>query len=481
MTLPVIAVCNGGNSTPRSTYSTAPASSWTAGGNLPTFNNGSGGAWSAGAYSPTLNLFVAGNNSGDFSGNLTALAYSTDGTAWTAVTQANLDGGTTGWTVEDICWATALNLFVAVCSAGPTTTKRILTSPDGVVWTGRVLPDASKTMNGVCWSNDLSLLVAVGNSNAIYTSTDGITWTIASSLPGTSKNWYKVVWGGNGTGGGDQHFACIANNAGGSNDFCYSTAGTSWSQLSLAGGPGYSWVHIAYSPDLNYYAVVGGNTGVVVYGQAASSGASWTLKNSGIGSTPFQGICWSKDLSTFVGVGNTRDSLTSANGTTWALNSTVLAASQSFNKVIAGLTTTVTETGTANMTMPAFTQALAGISGAQGDVAMTMVLFSMDLAGSVLRADIGMVMPLFSMDAEGVVEQSVIDMVMPLFSMSASGVVEKADIGMVMQKFTQALAGMSGPYGIIDQTMPLFGQTAYGEQLANPGNPAFYSWWFLGP
>lgn len=431
--LPVIAVANGGNNTPRSSLSTAPTTTWSAGGNMPVFNSGSGGAWTKPAYSPSLGMYVAGNNSGDFSGNLTALAYSSNnGVTWNSVTQANIDGGTVGWLVEDICWSNTLNLFVAVCSGGPTTTKRVLTSANGTSWTGQVLPDASKTLMGVAWSKELGLLVAVGSSNAIYHSANGSTWTLASGLPGTSKNWIKIAWGGDGAGAGVQKFVAIAIGAGGSNDECYSADGSSWTQQTVGPGSGYSWVDIGYSTDQDRFVVVGG----VLNYTTAGSVTAWTQVST---ANPFQGICWSHDLSTWVGVSASTTVLTSANGTTWVTN-TNEQASQNWNKIVAGLTTTVTETADIAQVLLGIAQALDAISGPYASIAQTLPGFITDISGA---------------DEFIVIAQTLLG---PIHAMDVT----------------------SGEYGTIGQTFfPLSHQLA-GEQLADPGNPAFYSWWFLG-
>ena len=78
--------------------------------------------------------------------------------------------------------------FVAVGNSGA-----ILTSPDGVSWTVRH-PGIGDHLRGVTYGN--GTFVVVGNSGAILTSPDGVSWTVQGS--GTWNVLYAVTYG-NGT------------------------------------------------------------------------------------------------------------------------------------------------------------------------------------------------------------------------------------------------------------------------------------------
>jgi hypothetical protein len=302
MATPLVAVAWGGADNPRGAWSSDDAASWTTV-NLPTFANGSGSSWSGLAYSPKLGMFVAIASGGD--NNFNNVARSTDnGHSWTGTAVPN----TNSWTMNGICWAGVLGLFVIVTSAGPTTSTRILTSPDGINWTARLLPATGVALNSVCWSSDLGLLVAVGDNNAVFTSPDGINWSQAAA-PAASKNWRSIVWAG----GNSQKFCMIAGNAGGSNDYAYCSDPTTqaWSQKSLTGSA-YDWQSIAYSPGLDMLMVVGGNTGVIA---RSTDGINYTQLASGLGGTRFDHACWS-DAGKWIVIGaNTL--YTSANGVAW--------------------------------------------------------------------------------------------------------------------------------------------------------------------
>lgn len=436
MTGTVIALSSGTAGTPNAhnNTSTAPATSWAAGGNLPFNSNGTGAGWNSIAYSPSLGMFVACNNV--VGNNNNTIAYSTNaGTSWTGVTAANIDGGSASWTISAICWSPSLGMFCAVSGAGPTTTKRILTSTNGTTWTAQVLPDASIVLNDVCWSKDLSLFVAVGNTNAIYHSADGVTWTKATGLPGTSQSWTGCCWAGNGSGGGPQIFVICSSSAGTTNNFAWSADGITWTQVS--GGGTRTPAKIAYSPALGYIAGIGGNTGFVIYSNTPKT--SWSQINSGIGSTNFTGICWSPDLAIFVAVGNTTSALTSTNGTTWTLSGAIMSASYPFNSV-AG-TDTSAPNGTVSMAFAKPAIAVSGYHGVTGTITMSM--------GNRLAFSI-------PGDAEG------------------------GGVTMHFPKPSFSVAGYSGVYGSVGLHMagPKF--TVLGKALGAPGNLSYYSWWFLG-
>ena len=302
MATPLVALAWGGADNPRGAWSADDAASWSSV-NLPTYANGSGASWSDLAYSPTLGMFVAIAAGGDNNNN--AVARSIDnGHSWTGTAVPN----TNSWTMNGICWAGTLGLFVIVTSAGPTASARVLTSPDGINWTARSLAVTGVALNSVCWSSDLGLLVAVGDNNAVYTSPDGINWSQAAA-PATTKNWRFVVWAG----GGSQKFCMIAGNASGSNDYAYCSDPTTqaWSQKSLTGSA-YDWQSIAYSPGLAMLMVVGGNTGVIA---RSTDGVNYTQLASGLGGTRFDHACWS-DSGLWLVIG-TNTLYTSANGVAW--------------------------------------------------------------------------------------------------------------------------------------------------------------------
>jgi hypothetical protein len=121
-------------------------------------------------------------------------AVTWDGTQYVAVgwgvTLTSADGSTwshslTGVVLEDLVYASSLNLYVAVGAGGT-----ILTSPNGTVWTDRSLGDLWVMFNKVVWTG--TRFVAVGDQAEMFTSPDGINWTQRSS----GYDLYGVIWDG---------------------------------------------------------------------------------------------------------------------------------------------------------------------------------------------------------------------------------------------------------------------------------------------
>lgn len=91
---------------------------------------------------------------------------SSDGVSWAPVVINGI--------FEDVVWADALNLFVAVDTNG-----RILTSPDGMAWTERTDLDQFFSLDTIFW--DGTQLIAGGDYGEIVTSSDGISWVTRAS------------------------------------------------------------------------------------------------------------------------------------------------------------------------------------------------------------------------------------------------------------------------------------------------------------
>lgn len=137
--------------------------------------------WSAVAYGG--GRFVALGASG-------VSAYSLDGIIWVA-------GGATG--IFSARWAIAYGngIFVAVYSSASNSIA--VSSPDGVTWTQRALPQ-SATWSAIKFGN--GVFVAVGTSNTQPAiSSDGINWTLSQNSMGGGKNisfasgWFVVFQG----------------------------------------------------------------------------------------------------------------------------------------------------------------------------------------------------------------------------------------------------------------------------------------------
>lgn len=270
-----------------------------------TFNNGFGINFpqTAIAYAPQITtLVMIGTGSVAANPTLGPVMYSTNYGQTYTFTGTGLLGH--DWAV---CWAASLSKFIAVSDNG-----LFSTSSDGITWSAPSATGAAG-FSAIAWSPELSKAVAVGSSNVIWTY-NGTTWAVATSLPGTSKNWTAICWAGDGIGGGQQKFCVTTNSGGGANDFVYSSDGNTWSQRNLSGFA-YAWANIAYSKTLNMVCVNGGNTGVLCHSTDVTTG--FTQIATGIGASPFSGICWSNLLTKWI-MTNGSELYTSPDGTTWS-------------------------------------------------------------------------------------------------------------------------------------------------------------------
>jgi subtilisin family serine protease len=135
--------------------------------------------------------------------------------------------------------------------------------------------------------------VTVGADGAIFSSSDGVTWTQRS--PGTSKHLFRVVYG-------NSRFVAV----GASGTILTSTGGTSWT--SADSGTGTALRGVGFG---NNTYIAAGYNGTIV---SSSDGLNWSKLNSGT-TEKLQGISFGNN--TFVAVGNGGIIFRSTNGTTW--------------------------------------------------------------------------------------------------------------------------------------------------------------------
>jgi hypothetical protein len=252
-------------------------STFTASGLTPHFPNGTPQGWGGLAFSPTLGSgygrFVAVGQNGD-SGNIGVMTSDDAGQSWTGRVCA--DGGNQ-W--NGICWSPELNLFVAVASTG---TNRVITSPDGIVWTGRTAAEANP-WNDVAWSPTLGLFCAVATSGThqVMTSPDGVMWTPQVHA---NNGLSSICWDG-----ANARFVSVSSANGG--QFQWSSDAITWANVSVSSLI-YSWWRIRTDGAGNLLAV-GGNSGQVAI-NAPNSLTSWT-RTDGVGgiTSGMRGCCWS--------------------------------------------------------------------------------------------------------------------------------------------------------------------------------------------
>jgi hypothetical protein len=160
-----------------SMYSSDGGITWTASTGVPV------GTWRAVSWSPKLNLFVAVGSISTFN-----IMTSPDGIAWTGYVPAGFD--TRDW--QCIGWVKQLEIFVAVSPSG-TAGNRVATSVDGTTWVLQTTP-IDNQWNCGAYSPELGLFVVIAltGTNRVMTSPDAITWTLGAVI--NSNDYRDVIW-----------------------------------------------------------------------------------------------------------------------------------------------------------------------------------------------------------------------------------------------------------------------------------------------
>ena len=249
------------------------------------------------------------------------LAYSFDGIVWTAVPNftSNIMGNLPSGVCRGIAWSPTLNMWVAVGLGSGTPTNgtfQLAYSYDGINWVGvSSVTFAGNIGSCVIWGKD-RFIAGGGNTttgNKIYYSTNGKTWTVATSVFNTGYNGIAY----NGT-----MYVAVGQNA--LNGVAYSYDGINWTLGATAifasnGATGA----VAWSPPLNRW-VAGGNgaTNSIYY---STDGINWTGSTGGpvAGPVAIYSVTWSGNR--FVAGGGTPVSLqqyTSTDGINWSVNPT---------------------------------------------------------------------------------------------------------------------------------------------------------------
>lgn len=244
------------------------------------------GSWTAIAWSPSLRLFVLLPRTA--TGTRSVLT-SEDGITWEPTVNAILQ--TAVW--EECIWVEELSLFVAVSSTSNVNGKRVVTSPDGKVWSEQTM-SVTKAWRSICWSTSLRLLVAVANdasgTNCIMTSPDAVTWTTRTAPE--ASTWKAIIWVEELT-----KFVAVAET--GTYQVMYSTNGLTWTGVVIS-GDARTWRSLAWSPSLTRLVAVAddGLTPRVIY---SSNATSWTDG----GTVPYyewMKIIWSAEMGLFIAI-----------------------------------------------------------------------------------------------------------------------------------------------------------------------------------
>jgi hypothetical protein len=180
-------------------------------------------------------------------GNASTIRSSTDGITWTTRTSpvssnyTALDfgdgifvagGGAIANSTDGITWATSVTgqsvldivygeKWVAVGSS-----NYLATSTNGISWTSRTGPFPTTSIHRVAYGNNI--YVCVGDTGQVATSTDGITWDNRSTQAGFGTSGIDILMFGNGV------FMACSGAGSGNNGLKTSTDGINWETITTA-------------------------------------------------------------------------------------------------------------------------------------------------------------------------------------------------------------------------------------------------------
>jgi len=255
-------------------------------------------------------------NEGKFIGNLfiavglNVIARSTNGITWTIS-----DTSTGSW--QNVTWVQALSLYIAVGNS-----NKIITSPDGITWTQRTGPNALIDWKDIAWSPSLSLLSIIGSTgvNSAGWSTDGINWN--SGVNSFSTTYNSIVWD-------STNSIFIAAGAIGSYSFAISKNGIKWTGKTALSTGSESIDRavncLAHSPSLGI--VVSGDatdlTNRVAFSRVFELGNQDTVENS---FDTFWDVIWSNSFGRYCAfkktntIANETQQYFSMDGYTWTVD-----------------------------------------------------------------------------------------------------------------------------------------------------------------
>ena len=212
--------------------------------------------------------FVAVGNRRDGDRTVGVIVHSTDGATWTVA--SGVDGFDS---LSGVAWGGGR--FVAVGSITETDPSGgyglisgvVLRSTDGLTWTSASVVDGTTSLARVTWGG--GRFVAVGSRRdgdrsvaVIVHSTDGATWTAASGVDGFD-NLSGVAWGGG-------RFVAFRSNIGLDDDrrhFLHSTDGATWTAASPMNGAAWE------AGNVNISGVTYDGTRFVAVGDSGGAGS----------------------------------------------------------------------------------------------------------------------------------------------------------------------------------------------------------------
>ena len=266
------------------------------------------GATISTAYTANVNV---GSTSGAFTATTTATLASP--TITTPSITAPVDGSTDLSAPLSVTGST----YTGVNSPGPHTSSdwEIYEAGGGDVdtWTSAPAAEANN-WQAIAYGNGKYVAVASFGTNLVMYSTDGISWTAASSAP-AAATWYSVCYD-------NGKFVAVANGG----QVMYSSDGISWTAGTASAAN--QWYAVTYGNG-KYVAVAQTGTNRVMY---STDGISWTGTSGAPDSASWRGVTYGNGK--FVAVAASGQAMYSTNGTSWT--SGTAAEANQWNSVTFG-------------------------------------------------------------------------------------------------------------------------------------------------
>ena len=262
-------------------------------------------------WSPELRIFVFIYGS--------SIAISSNGTSWSLIAN-NLPNTDSYWT--NICWSPQLKIFLACAFNHDTTKVSLMRSSNGVIWSDSTFthsPASQATAHAwqdVCWSPELGIFVAVGMSRTghpsnlqaayIASSSDGINWQ--PLYLGYTIELRAVCWSPQ-----LRIFVAVGNSV-----ILYSINGITWINPGLNVNYLYRRYHdICWSPELGIFVVCDETQNSPL--NYSRNGIKWLSANIPTSLIYIYPICivWSPQLGIFFVTCNDNFQLISKDGINW--------------------------------------------------------------------------------------------------------------------------------------------------------------------
>ena len=180
---------------------------------------------------------------------------STDGVNW------NSNSVSSNFAADHLAYGNGKFLMVGLSGSG-TKRQACAYSTTGTSWTLRAGIAAGSTASLNCLSFCNGKFFAAYSGNQYYYTTDGIAWTLKSTLPSGTSYWYSFAYG-NG----------IYVAVGSSITAAYSTNGDSWTASTLPSIG--TWRSVAYGNGM-FIAVNGSSTSSYAKAAKSTDGKTWT-------------------------------------------------------------------------------------------------------------------------------------------------------------------------------------------------------------